>query len=777
MRNYEMLRKIKGKLKEPLENWMYAFLMREASSVSGRKLFDAQELKFVTKALLSQNLFGINGTMVSQLERDFAHTYDVPYAVASTSGTAAIHTALGALDLNPGDEVITAPITDIGSIVPIIYQNAIPVFADIDDTYNMSPSDVERKITPRTRAIIVVHLFGNPCDMEKMLEISKRHNVALIEDCAQAHITDYKGRYVGSIGDIGCFSFQQAKHMTTGDGGMTITSDKAYYEKMKLFVDKNYARKGWGSRAYLSLAPNYRMNELTASVGLAQLKKVKNVVKKRHELGQYMTKLISDIKEIIPAPITQGSKHSYWLYPILLKNINIELFASEMRKRQIWVSAGYTGKPIYLCSEALTMKRAYGDSQCPFSCKYASKNYEYGDGLCPKAEEALKHLICVPLDETWDKLKVEKTARAINESIKSLVGGFMVNIPSAQDFKSESLLNQSLEIKTDKLRIGIIGCGQMGRWHFEAYKQNPNVELVAFVDTDYRKAEELSKKTSGKVYKTHKDMIQNERLDGVSICTVPSSHKEIALGCLNAGINVLCEKPLAISATQAKEMVYKANEKKLLSLTAFKFRFFDEVLKARGLIQKGSLGRILNFRLMFGGYMNMVGTWYVQEEISGGGIIMDSAPHAIDLIRYLFGEIETVSAQKKNYQEIEVEDTAKLVFLLKNGASGTVDLSWSVAVPPQTYLEIYGEDGSAFLDLKGITYKFKTWVEWKRVPSQVNSKEAFARQIDHFVEAIIGKKPSITNNEDGLRSQIAIESAYESIDKDGKIYISEKETI
>src|SRR3989338_5747677 len=260
--NKANLKKLAKRFKKPVFKICYDLLMSSAKGKSGRVLFNSEELKLVHEALLSQNLFCIGGTMVPRLEQEFAQAYGVPYAVASTSGTAAIHTALGALDLEPGDEVITAPVTDMGTVIPILYQQAIPVFADVDASCNMDPADVERKITPRTKAILVVRLFGNPCDMDAIVRIAKAHGIPLIEDCAQAHVTEYRGRYVGTIGDIGCFSFQQAKHMTTGDGGMTITSDKAYYERMKFFVDKGYARKPWGSRVYLFHAPNYRMNEL-----------------------------------------------------------------------------------------------------------------------------------------------------------------------------------------------------------------------------------------------------------------------------------------------------------------------------------------------------------------------------------------------------------------------------------------------------------------------------------------------------------------------------------
>src|SRR6185503_10744414 len=157
----DQLRKLKSGIKDPVLDFVFDRLMK-LGGPPGRSPFNFEELKLLYEALRSQNLCCIGGQMVTAFEKEFAHTYGLPYAVASTSGTAAIHVALGALDLNPGDEVITAPVTDLGTIIPILYQNAIPVFADIDETFNMDPEDVERKITPETRAIIAVHLFGNP---------------------------------------------------------------------------------------------------------------------------------------------------------------------------------------------------------------------------------------------------------------------------------------------------------------------------------------------------------------------------------------------------------------------------------------------------------------------------------------------------------------------------------------------------------------------------------------------------------------------------------------
>ena len=756
-------RRIKGRLVETI----FDRLMETGAERPGRRPFGVAEFKLLRQALISQNLCCIDGQMVSSFEKEFAYYYGVPYAVASTSGTASIHVALGALDLNPGDEIITAPITDMGTIIPILYQNCIPVFADIDDSYNMDPADVERKITPRTRAIIVVHLFGNPCDMDAMVEIAKRRRIALIEDCSQAHLAEYKGRYVGTIGDIGCFSFQQSKQMTTGDGGMTITSNPSYYERMKLFADKGYARKGWGARAYLFHAPNYRMNELTGAVGLAQLTKVKAVIEKRRELGERLSELLSGVEGVAPAPVTAGAKSSYWIYPVRVHGVGLEDFAKKMTEEKVWVMPGYTGKPIYLCSESLTAKKTYGTSQWPFTCNNGI-TYEYKEGLCPRAEEILKHLACIPLDESWTMAKVEQVAAAVRKSMVSPISKPVGS--SAREMTAHSAVTVTSE-PGNEARIGIVGCGQMGRWHLDSYKKNPQAKIVAVADTDIARAQAFAREMKAKAYRSHGEMLAQESLDGVSVCTVPATHRDVVVGLLDAGVHVLCEKPLAVSIQQAEEMARKAKEKNKLLFTAFKFRFYDEVARAKELIAGGGLGKIVSFRLMFGGYLNMAGTWYADKNLAGGGVIMDNGPHAFDLVRYLFGEIENVSVAAGTLQNLEVEDSAKLTVSLRGGAVGVIDLTWSVAVPSRSYLEIYGEDGAALLDLDGITYRFKSWSEWKRVPNQAGVQEAFARQVDYFVAAILGQTPQILGNGEGVKSQAVIAAAYESVAQNRKVNI------
>lgn len=381
-----------------------------------RTPFGEEEVALVTEAIWSQNLFGLGGSKVSALEKQFAELYGVRHAVASTSGTAAIHVAVGTINPNPGDEIITAPITDGGSIVPIVYQGCIPIFADIDESYNMDPADVERKITARTAAIMVVHLFGNACNMEAMVDIARRHQIPLIEDCSQAHVTSYKNHYLGTWGDIAAYSLQQSKHMTTGDGGLTITNRDDLAERMFLFRDKGWTRKpGWGPRTYAFLAPNYRMTELQGAVGLAQVKKVRQVVEKRMALGAYLSELLRDIPGVTPPPVTDGSEHSYWSFPLRIDGWPIEAFGQALTQEGVSAGAGYIGEPIFLCMEALAAKKTFGTSTYPFDGSHGGRQIDYGRGMCPRTEEALQHMITIGFNENYTRQDIEDMAGAIHK--------------------------------------------------------------------------------------------------------------------------------------------------------------------------------------------------------------------------------------------------------------------------------------------------------------------------------------------------------------------------
>ena len=201
------------------------------------------EKKYLSEAIESGNLFYANGKFTKKLTDRVKKYFNIEYAALMSSGTAALHCAIGALQIPPGFEVITSPITDMGTLIGILYQNLIPVFADVDPhTYNMTADSIKKVITERTRAIIVVHLAANPAEMNSIMELAEEYKLFVIEDCAQSYGAKIGQKYVGTFGHIGCYSLNAYKHISCGDGGFLITHNKEIYQKAFNFADKNYDR-------------------------------------------------------------------------------------------------------------------------------------------------------------------------------------------------------------------------------------------------------------------------------------------------------------------------------------------------------------------------------------------------------------------------------------------------------------------------------------------------------------------------------------------------------
>ena len=250
------------------------------------------------------------------------------YAISTDSGSGAIHSAVGAYDFEPGDEIITTPVTDIGTVQGIMLQNLIPVFADWDPaTLNTDPADVERKITDRTRAILAVHLFGNPMDMDAVLDIGKRHNLPVIEDCSQAHLAEYKGKLVGTMGDMGCYSMG-GKLLSLGTGGMIITDNEqlarrakghshkgSEYDDEMLTSLRPTAEGGGTEKGYSFLGDFHTMNDLTAALGLAQFQRWDDYREMRGRSAAILDEELYEVPGIEHQFARDGDVVSYWVYP------------------------------------------------------------------------------------------------------------------------------------------------------------------------------------------------------------------------------------------------------------------------------------------------------------------------------------------------------------------------------------------------------------------------------------------------------------------------------
>ena len=270
----------------------------------------AEEIKAVERVLRSGML--AQGENVRQFEEQFASYVGSRHAVAVNSGTAALHVALLVCGIGKGDEVITTPFTFIATANAIVFCGAKPVFVDIEeDTFNIDPDLIEARISPRTKAIIPVHLYGHPCDMRPITEICRRHDLALIEDACQAVGGECEGRRVGSFG-IGCFSFYPTKNITTGEGGMITTNDSDSFEKARMI--RNHGQRE--RYVHEMLGYNYRMTDMAAAIGICQLAKLDHFNSTRIENAAYLTQALRTIKGIITPSVRENLRHVFHQYTI-----------------------------------------------------------------------------------------------------------------------------------------------------------------------------------------------------------------------------------------------------------------------------------------------------------------------------------------------------------------------------------------------------------------------------------------------------------------------------
>jgi dTDP-4-amino-4,6-dideoxygalactose transaminase len=386
---------------------------------SGRTL-GAEEIALVTEALNSGTLTSTKGAMVKTFEAGFAARLGVKHAFACASGSAAVHIAVAAINPEPGDEIVTTSITDMGALAPIVFQGAIPVFADVDPlTYNVTAKTIEAVLSERTRAIIVTHLFGNACDMDPIMELANARGIPVIEDCAQSFEATYRGKNLGAIGAIGCFSLQQGKHMTTGEGGIVTTNDDALARHMFLFINKAWGY-GDANPDHYFLALNYRMSELQGAVALAQLEKLDGVAKSRTASADKLTALLSGIGGVNTPVTTDDSVHTYWKYCLRIDDAVIEDGAPGMarllKEKGIASAPRYIQKPAFMC-EVFQKQRTFGNSRWPFTLA-RPEAVDYSAEKFPGTYEALHDVLVLP----WNELYTDEHINYIADAVRDAAG-------------------------------------------------------------------------------------------------------------------------------------------------------------------------------------------------------------------------------------------------------------------------------------------------------------------------------------------------------------------
>jgi len=280
-------------------------------------LLGEKELEYVTDCLKT-NWISSKGKYVEEFEDKFANYCGCKYGITTTSGTTALHLALASIGVGKGDEVIIPAFTMIATAFAVVYTGAKPVLVDAElETWNMDVEKIEEKITNRTKAIIPVHIYGHPCDMDPIMKLAKENDLYVVEDAAEAHGAEYKGKKTGGFGHIGCFSFYANKIITTGEGGMIVTNDKEIAERAKSLRNLCFPKE---KRIYLhpEVGYNYRMTNIQAAIGLAQLERIEELIERRRRNAHLYNSLLKDVKGIKLPPEKEWAKNVYWMYSILI---------------------------------------------------------------------------------------------------------------------------------------------------------------------------------------------------------------------------------------------------------------------------------------------------------------------------------------------------------------------------------------------------------------------------------------------------------------------------
>lgn len=330
-----------------------------------RPVIGQDEISAVTAVLESGML--ASGDRVLEFERKFADYCGTTHAVAISNGTAALHAALLAADIGPGDEVIVPSFSFFATASAVSMCGARPVFADVDEsTFTISPSQVEERVTPKTKAVVGVHLFGQPFDVTAVQDTCEKHNLKLIEDAAQAHGALFNGEKTGGVGHMGCFSFYATKNMTTGEGGMVTTSEKAYAERLRLIINHGQTEKYLHAR----LGYNYRMTDMAAALGIVQLKKLEKFNMRRRKNAEYYNAHLS-VKGLVTPAVVPGTQHVYHQYVVRLTEefpVTRDEFIRHLATKGIGSAVHYPTpihrQPLYLA--------AHDPDPCPVSTRLAS---------------------------------------------------------------------------------------------------------------------------------------------------------------------------------------------------------------------------------------------------------------------------------------------------------------------------------------------------------------------------------------------------------------------
>jgi dTDP-4-amino-4,6-dideoxygalactose transaminase/predicted dehydrogenase len=629
---------------------------------------------------------GLPQPLANQFTAEWARFCGARYALLLPHGTDALRVAItSAIDhdgIEYGGDIIVPNLSFIASATTVIDRRFGVALVDVDpETYLLDPRRVEEAIIPgKTRAIMAVHLFGQPADMTALSDIAKRHSLALIEDAAQAHGAIHELGRVGAIGDAAGFSFQSSKNLSSGEGGAFTTNDSAIFERAYSFHNVGRARHGGQRWGHHSLGFNMRASEYVAAILLHRLQKLEAEQQRRAENFQRLRGYLSEVSCVNPLGIGPGVKrHGVHMFVMRYQTeecggLSIEDFIRAVQAE---------GLPLYRGYEA-TM------AQQPALQSISERHPSYLRVLpTPVSDAAVKNMLFLPHDiflgTATDMEEVAAAFIKVQARYQPTASGRKVGA-ATQPVASPAPAAVAPEVKplatakANAIRFGVIGLGTMGQEHARTIASNSLTNLVGVTDIQPKTGRKVAADLHCTWFDSAEEMVQSGAVDAVVIATPHWQHAELAVKALKAGLHVLCEKPLTVTVAQADEVLKAADASRGMFVVVHQKRFEPAYLYVKQLLDSGELGPMYRCSMIESAWRSETyyrsspwrGTWKGE----GGGVLLNQAPHILDRYAWLCGMPETVTARcDTNLHKIEVEDTASAILHHANGTHGYIHIS------------------------------------------------------------------------------------------------------
>lgn len=629
---------------------------------------------------------GLPQPLATRFAAEWATYCGATYGLLLPHGTDALRVAIAAAidhdGMEYGGEIIVPNLSFIASATTVLDRQFGVALVDVDpETYLLDPKRVEEAIVPgKTRAIMAVHLFGQPADMTALRDIAKRHSLILIEDAAQAHGGIHELGRTGSLGDAAGFSFQSSKNLTAGEGGAFTTNDSQIFERAYSFHNVGRARRGGQRWGHHSLGFNMRASEYVAAILLHRMQKLEGEQQRRADNFHRLREYLGDVSCVRPLGIGPGvRRHGVHMFVMRYDTeecggLSIEDFLSALQAEGLPAYRGYTA----------TM------AQQPALQLIAEKHPSYLRLLpTPVADGAVKNMLFLPhdiflgsasdMEEVAAAFKKVQTRYQARDQKRQVVRE-PVQPAASVVARTEVTVTPLATATTKKIRFGVIGLGIMGQEHARVIASNPLLDLVAVTDLQANTGRKVAADLRCRWFDSAEEMIRSGDIDAVVIATPHWLHGELAVSALKAGLHVLCEKPLTVTVAQADEVLNAARESRGMFVVVHQKRFEPAYLYVKQLLDSGELGPLYRCSMIESAWRSEAyyrsspwrGTWKGE----GGGVLLNQAPHILDRYAWLCGMPETVTARcDTNLHKIEVEDTASAILHHANGAHGYIHIS------------------------------------------------------------------------------------------------------